>query len=390
MTLALIDSRRDEWLYGTSMKVLLNIATTKRGASALACFGTFTSLIEVIMDPSVNMNIRRDCLHVIGGLCENYEDNRTLFFNANGIEKMVQLLISDRNNSRMNGEFVFSLIDCVWSSIIGRDENEMSFIRLDGVIVMFDIFENCNLHIKSQILGLLMDLCTKYKTEISEDFHAWKSVHSGKSMALLLVELWAGFTQQLDKADEKINDIPESEEDIAKLIDLDFKPKIFNMFDLIGFEGHHLDNRHLAVLVDIREHKRVLLGDVWKRIATELENEGVRPITPDMQILRQHMEDDALLRQQIEQQVDAYMEKEQKKTKLEEDEFFRQLMEREDTPPPSYRGMSVMEIKMRKDEMLKNSLRNTYRLNEKGEIVVQLANVSSLRDPLSRIEDRFV
>lgn len=140
-----------------------------------------------------------------------------------------------------------------------------------------DILEKCTDWIKTIMLSCLIDLISE-NAEVIDEIRRWKSGISSFNAAQLLISLWK--KQQLNKL--------EGTQFVSK-DKLEFKVKVYHVFHLIGFDGHQLSYEEQLVLAEIKEYRNILIDGVWHDIQAALEQEGVRPTTPDQQMIEEKM-----------------------------------------------------------------------------------------------------
>ena len=58
---------------------------------------------------------------------------------------------------------VLALSDCVWSCVVGSEENEERFLDLEGIFLLLDMLESAPKDLRAPILGVLVDLSERDK-----------------------------------------------------------------------------------------------------------------------------------------------------------------------------------------------------------------------------------
>ncbi|WAQ94009.1 CFA69-like protein [Mya arenaria] len=187
-------------------------------------------------------------------------------------------------------------------SIVGCYSTEDYLLEKEGIFLLIDLLEACPKNMHNLILGCLLDLCENPKT--IHHVLTWRGKENS-SAAHLFCETWRGEERDLGvKRDGNgaIADVHKplmgSLQDIKGVIPLpasclsqaivdvseNMRAKIYSTFCKIGFTdlpGLTVED-HITLTV-IEKYLDFKMGEVWTEIISELEQEQVRPTTPDLE-----------------------------------------------------------------------------------------------------------
>ncbi|XP_072523947.1 cilia- and flagella-associated protein 69-like isoform X1 [Salminus brasiliensis] len=258
-------------------------------------------------EDAVCVEIQTDVLLTLTALCEE-DMHRKELFGSEGVEMTIRylkmnpaLLQSGLGHNRL----FMSSVDCVWSCIVGCYLTEDLFLEKEGAFLLLDFLHLSPRGMKGVLLGTLLELCDNPKTLVHVE--AWRGEKELTAPALLL-QLWRQEEAELGvKRDQhgRITDVKKpilsryQEEGLlvsvpanrpsAAVIDVseNFRSKIYALFLRLGFEDlPGLTAEDYITLSIVSRYLDFKIGEVWGEISTELELEGVRPITPDAEALK--------------------------------------------------------------------------------------------------------
>ncbi len=246
----------------------------------------------------------------------------------------------------MSDKYTFYLLDASWNCISEHVESEKLFIENNGLTLLFEIYERVEDYVKFLLLGFLADIGSHFKEIFVEELYIWKSENSKKSMPTLLIEKWneisASPTKWIETTEMKL---PEEAPD--------FKLKIFhvlNAVDFIAFDEYtFLD---LSTLSEIRMYRKMQIDNTWFNIEQTLEQRGVRPTTPDEELLTKKITKRDNRRKELSSIQEQYTKKELELQKTKNEEFTSTLRE-SFKKPVTKKLMSITESKKKKNAMLK-------------------------------------
>uniref|UniRef100_A0A4W4HI82 Cilia- and flagella-associated protein 69 ARM repeats domain-containing protein n=1 Tax=Electrophorus electricus TaxID=8005 RepID=A0A4W4HI82_ELEEL len=191
----------------------------------------------------VSVEIQTDALLALSSLCDR-DAHRMELFGAEGVEVVVGYLRTapPRLYSGLGHNILFlSAVDCVWFCIVGCYTTEDMLLEKEGVFLLLDFLHNSFIHLL---------LCDNPKTLAHVE--AWRG-RSDLTAPALLLQLWR-------------------KEEAEMGVRRDEHGRIAGTLLLKDF---YL-SRFLSVKV----------AEVWREVSAELDVEGVRPISPDMEALR--------------------------------------------------------------------------------------------------------
>uniref|UniRef100_A0A7S3GF56 Cilia- and flagella-associated protein 69 ARM repeats domain-containing protein n=1 Tax=Palpitomonas bilix TaxID=652834 RepID=A0A7S3GF56_9EUKA len=300
---------------------------------------------------------RKQSVTALAFLCEENEENKACFGEEGGVEILASELIYDEDDAPEEEPLVLSIVDCLWNAVPALPLSEDKFLNIDGVNLLLSLLEVCKSSMHGQILGFLTDLLKNPRT--SPFVRQWQSPISQRSSIQLFLALWdSGLDESLAETmpsleeKESISNALKSDEFLAKVTDGgNINTKIFSLLSKIGFDkarivsfgnkpGHGvLTADEKKLLVRIESYLSLRLGDLMKKIVTELEEEGIRPVSRDGDYVREK-----LTRRKVEEekvssavgQIHADLENSHQE---DEERFFE-----------SIREVAAMEIQTGKNE----------------------------------------
>ncbi|KAB5565405.1 hypothetical protein PHYPO_G00241010 [Pangasianodon hypophthalmus] len=257
-------------------------------------------------EDAVSVEIQTDVLVTLSSLCEG-DMHRKDLFGADGVEVTVRYLKMDPAqlySGLGHNRLILSAVDCVWSCIVGCYTTEDLFLEKEGAFLLLDFIQSSPRSMQSVSLATLLELCDNPKTLAHVE--AWRGEKELTAPALLL-QLWrkeeAEIGVKRDQhgriADEKkplltmyqeqepLESIPANRPSSAIMdVSENLRGKIYAFFCRLGFEDlpglTAEDSITLSVVSSYLDFK---VAEVWNEVTAELELEGVRPITPDAEVL---------------------------------------------------------------------------------------------------------
>ncbi|XP_060771273.1 cilia- and flagella-associated protein 69-like isoform X2 [Neoarius graeffei] len=254
----------------------------------------------------VSVEIQTDVLVTLSSLCEG-DAHRKDLFGAEGVEVTVRYLKMDPSqlySGLGHNRLILAAVDCVWSCIVGCYTTEDLFLEKEGAFLLLDFIQSSPRSMQGVMLATLLELCDNPKTLAHVE--TWRGEKELTAPALLLqlwrkeeVEIGVKRDQHGQIADEKkpllttyqeqepLESIPTNRPSAA-IIDVsdNLRANIYAFFCRLGFEDlPGLTAEDSITLSIVRSYLDFKIAEVWDEITAELELEGVRPVTPDTEVL---------------------------------------------------------------------------------------------------------
>jgi len=391
-------------------------------AGELGEYGAVPIMLGIIQEPvlpnehqSLGVSIeqavqlRQDALCVLSALCSGNEINQRMVARERGVGTLRNLLTFVPEDPDRSETLLVAALDALWSVVDGSPRNAARFLAVDGMGALLALLESAPAVLHGQILGCIADTC-EYKEAVLE-FLDWQSDVSSKTAVQVMMDLWRQQETKLHIADEATGYVVNQErplagtgamletfrEELAKLQDTadaserqalgagtlhavresvmgelgkqDVKAKVFSVMCKCGFEGHDLSEDDLMRLAVIRRYAELKQGEVMEDIATELEEESVRPITPDAERLAAHLAGNRVCIDEIMEEQQYLQDTVAQRESAQEGVFMETIKTQQEAFKKS--GMSLRSkvatensymqqranVKRMKQEMLRNSMK---------------------------------
>ncbi|XP_033127845.1 cilia- and flagella-associated protein 69-like [Anneissia japonica] len=276
--------------------------------------GTINQLLEILSsasrssfpDDEVDVEMQCDMLFILSTLCDG-DLHRKELFGSKGVEAVLQYLKVNPEKICLglgHHRLMVACVDCIWSCVIAASINEDLFLTGEGVFLLMNLLECCPADMYNLVLGCLLDLCENPKSV--GHMMAWRG-QENRTACNLLVDIWRkeeaaigvkrdanGFIT--DPANPLMGTLQAREgvesqpADCTSRAILDvfenLRAKIYSLFCKIGFADlPGLSVNDLVTLSIIEKYLELKSGEVWAEVLTELEQEGVRPVTPDQEAM---------------------------------------------------------------------------------------------------------
>ncbi|KAL4095209.1 hypothetical protein PRIC1_008586 [Phytophthora ramorum] len=328
--------------------------------------GAIEAALEIFATPPSRHTfaIRRNAILACASICRNDDgSNRKRFRQANGVHSLIQHLEFDPSHSVLEENILIGIVDAVRSCVIGDFDNETAFINADGVPKLLSILVSAPKAIKHQVLAALAEICVNpaaipsyqmwrcdqpgednnaganqlllriyadeetaekrsNQDEINQDTtstnvrqSAFQSITNCKSPFIVTPETstvadlpqspsnrpespaFARLKEAL-KAAQGLTSDKQSTRSILQLEghqihpDVNLKAKIYSILANVSFacEAESLTPQDQVMLEIAREYPTFKLGEMWQHVERELHAEGVRPIYADSLYIRKNIE----------------------------------------------------------------------------------------------------
>lgn len=340
------------------LRVLRSVVSTgdELALQDLADQGAINQLITILTnaihsnteDDAIDVEMQSDMMMILSCLCDGDMHRKELFGEV-GVNVCVHYL---RTNPKLNNSglghhrLLLTAIDCVWCAIVGCYATEDYFLEKEGVFLLLDLLEQCPKGMDNLILGCLLDLCENPKTV--HHVLTWRG-RDNSSAAHLFCEIWRNEEREIGvKRDSNgaiadvrrplMGKLQEAQGVISlpancmsqSIVDVseNMRAKIYSIFCKIGFTdlpGLTVED-HITLTV-IEKYLDFKMGEVWTEVLSELEQEQIRPTTPDMEAVE-------AISRAIENRAEIVagtqvelLEAQQSQDTLNEQEFYAEIRE---------------------------------------------------------------
>ncbi|KAI9346986.1 armadillo-type protein [Obelidium mucronatum] len=342
-------------LVGGTLRLLSRISelgpSQKR---ALGMQGAFSVLIAILTDRSQRPDIWRAAFLICSSLCQGCKSNKTLFGESGGVEMILPFLIYSSADPKETDSVILAAVECIWGSICGSGANEACFFACDGLFAMLDLLPKSSYVSQRHILGALLDLLEnpKARSHILE----WRSSENEqRGVVNLLIKLWTLEEQRMGVptghygtlVDEKKplagkyqkghEDPSKKYEDgyVVEELSENLRSKIYSMFCKLGFDGFSevITVEEQIKLALIAKYLDFKIGEVWEEISEELDNEGIRPISPDLDCINTAKQVIVEKAQAIQGKQADFIKRKNESERLEEDLFYNTYIKQRGITP---------------------------------------------------------
>ncbi|XP_070566690.1 cilia- and flagella-associated protein 69-like [Ptychodera flava] len=257
-------------------------------------------------DDAIDLEIQCDMLFMVSALCEG-DLHRKELFGGQGVDVVLQYLKTDPmkiSSGLGHHRLMLATVDCIWCSVVGCYMNEDLFLEGEGMFLLLDLLEACPKNMHNLILGCILDMCENPKS--IHHVMTWRGKED-RTAPSLFVEIWKKEEEAigvkrgphgtiLDTSMPLMGVLQEEQGVISlpahcpsqAIVDVseNMRAKIYALFCKIGFsELPGLSTEDQVTVTIIERYMDFKLGEVWREVISELEQERVRPITPDQEAL---------------------------------------------------------------------------------------------------------
>ena len=214
-------------------------------------------------------------------------------------------------------------MDCVWSCVVGTEESEKIFIDGDGIHYLLTLLTLVNDWIKLSILGCLADFMNCSMQAVDEVL-TWKG-RNKENVVTYLIKLW------------KENESAKSVKDRFFLENMEVDPKDYDLqrkiYHVLNIIGNRIDSSALSdddsmELVKIQHYDKLLNDKAWEDICMELEQENIRPTTPDRELISEKFKEKEERENNIASGKKDIVNEMQNRLIKEEETFYRTIIDR--------------------------------------------------------------
>ncbi|TPX32808.1 hypothetical protein SmJEL517_g04137 [Synchytrium microbalum] len=286
-------------LVPATLKLLL--ATAELGVTHkkdLGSHGVFEHAIYLLRSSSNQIELVYNAMVLCSTLCQGSKANKILFGKAGGVSALIPYFKYDSANPKLRNKIVVGLVECIWMCVSGCHSSEEEFLQSGGMFMLLDRMEMTPQPLKKHIMGCALDLLENPKAR----FHVleWRSVvDESQGIGHLLIDMWHKEEENLGVPQGPYGELTELEDPLniqayprealsegiaVPEISMNMRAKVYSMFTKLGFEPFQeiLSAEQKIKLLLIAKYLDFKLGEVWEEICGELDQEGVRPVTPDL------------------------------------------------------------------------------------------------------------
>ncbi|ORY47739.1 ARM repeat-containing protein [Rhizoclosmatium globosum] len=335
-----VQNRPTSGLVGGTLRLLSRISelgpSQKR---ALGMQGAFSVLIAILQDRNQRSDIWRAAFLICSSLCQGCKSNKMLFGESGGVETILPFLIYSSADPQETESVILAAVECIWGSICGHGPNEANFFASDGIFALLDLLSKSSYVSQRHILGCMLDLLENPKAR--SHVLQWRSVEDEqKGIANFLIKLWNSEEQRLGVpvgpmgtlADERkplagTNQEPHEDHSkdgfVVEELSENLRAKIYSMFCKLGFDGfeEEITVEEQIKLALIAKYLDFKIGEVWEEISDELDYEGIRPISPDLDCINTAKQVIVEKAQAIQQKQADLIKRKNEAERLQEDMF---------------------------------------------------------------------
>ncbi|XP_014677258.1 PREDICTED: cilia- and flagella-associated protein 69-like [Priapulus caudatus] len=277
--------------------------------------GAISQLTDILQNDYVNISkketvqevqIQNAAFFILSSLTDT-ENHRKELFGEKGVKVLIYYLRTCPQKVASglgHNQLMLTIIGCVWSCVVGCPVVEDKFMESEGVFLLLDCLELCPTSMHNLTLGCLLDLCLNPAAVPHLD--VWRGKEQN-TLPILLCQLWRREESEMQVSrseDGAIADVfkplmgkdQEQQEVVllpascpsAAVVDVseNVRAKIYSLFTIVGWDrSKELCPNDEITFELIRGYLDLKVGEVWNEIIAELEEEGLRPISPDQEAL---------------------------------------------------------------------------------------------------------
>ena len=188
-------------LRNAGVAVLARIATTETRNDLIAA-GMIPLAIHMLEDTKSD-DLRVECLNLLADTTDRDPALQAVFLDSNGVRAVMPLLtISHDSYTELGDAVTFAAVDCIWSCVVGRKENELAFLELDGINAIMCVVETCPPWMLGFPLSALADLLLNEQAVMA--CRRWLSAKSSRSAVQVLLSQWRGTDSDVPPAQPAI------------------------------------------------------------------------------------------------------------------------------------------------------------------------------------------
>jgi len=222
----------------------------------------------------------------------------------------------------------------VWSVVAGNEDNEMAFEHAGGMAALVRLLEECPQSMKCLLVSCLAQLLENEL--LLESLQRWRSKSTKKGVVPLLLDLWAEEENRIAEADkmhmEVHNEAATKEEQMPSkdlvvfLTGQNMSTKLYALLFKLGFQtADELTGDQEKRLMQIEKYMELKDAILWRTLAKELSDEGIRPTTPDNRRLDNRLKSDVNMEDNLQDELVEVDDRNDDAEKREEKAFYQRV-----------------------------------------------------------------
>ncbi|CAL9690745.1 unnamed protein product [Knipowitschia caucasica] len=275
--------------------------------------GAIGDLLGVLMqmeassgeDDAVSVEMKSGLQLILCALCDS-DMHRKELFGSEGVEMVIHFL-KKRGEGFYSGlghnKLLLSIVDCVWSCIVGCYTTEDFFLAKEGVCLLLDLLCSSPKSVHDLILAILLELCENPNTV--SHLRSWRAGEGPTAPTApgLLLQMWREEEAELGVQRDQDGCLTDAKKPLvhpqqtdgqsleppgASILELgeNLRAKIYLIFCAVGFQDlPGLSAEDNVTLSIVKRYLDFKVGEVWEEVCAELVHDDIRPITPDRESL---------------------------------------------------------------------------------------------------------
>ncbi|GAX82203.1 hypothetical protein CEUSTIGMA_g9631.t1 [Chlamydomonas eustigma] len=338
--------------------------------------------------------LRQTSLQLLSVMCESALENQRRLRKVQGVAVLLSLLSEACTlDPTLPSSLVLATLNAIWNCIVPDKKNLAHFLVSDGLDLLLNLIEKGHRSHMPLALSLMADMLQNPRA--LPFFHQWRSELNQQTAGHLLITFWkeedglrgmtvngilANTSQPLRGLDKRTawiahesvvygNLSPERRAELTAIIEActgeNILAKIFSVFKLVGMGTlNYLSLEDQAMLCLIEKYVKFSQGDLWRKIKSEFEDEGMRPTAADRERLAAGIELCEHLAQAVRDAQHSVLDRHVGSLKDQEKKFFEgmQAQRKLEQDMRFYQKdksqltlAEIREAKQKKEQMLKNS-----------------------------------
>mgnify|MGYP001561571939 CR=1 FL=1 len=371
------------------------VALFARGAQTairkdLVAVGCVAMSIALLRD-ATDYAVRIDCLQTLADSVDRDPVLQAQFGNFDGLSVVLPLLcLRPTHYTDKLDTLVFACVDCVWSCCFGCPENERALTEAGGIGLLLNVLEASPIWMLPLPLSCLSDILQN--SLATQECRLWRSTSTGRSAVQVLLSIWERHvadpqtappsldSQRSDSATAApsstelsvsrriarvaLEEPPTDVGQLSRTHSLCFK--LYSVLCVVGFNAHNeLDAKERATLASVEQFVALCKDEIWSMVESSLADANVRPATPDAMTLRTLRREADLRSLTLRTTRRAFEDIHTRQGEEAESTFYKSLIKKMDEKKGTSGkvpgiGLSITEAKIRKAQMLKQSLKDEH------------------------------
>lgn len=333
------DQQEDKQVLLNALHLMCHtILAIPNAASSLGQIEAIPFLTGVFSDHEHSLRTRTLVLHILAALCDENEENQTLFRRADGVKNIIEEMRDGLGELRKLEQWYIAAVECLWSAVMGNKRCEARLFAIDGVDALLDLLDVAPTIMLNQLTGCLADLARNPKS--LRFFQIWRSDKTTRSLREMLFNFWTNEQSRLGITNDEMGVLANLDRPLIGKVPLDSRPlspesraserlrnalkasqqykssktsadpgvlyrkavnkndlrtKMFALLQAIGYEDDVADEDDgdegltsgaKIFMIGAEQYGNFMKGAMWLDIKEELRRQDINPILAD----RLHME----------------------------------------------------------------------------------------------------